>query len=119
MPEEAIRAESASAEASQASAPTQRKKQKRREAESDDESSEEEESDEEGEDESDDDEQYTAKAVIKRKGKGKTLRYLVHWEPELDQDGNVTQTWDPTRERPEDISDDLIDDFEAERTNAL
>ena len=53
VPEEAIRAESASAEASQASAPTQRKKQKRREAESDDESSEEEESDEEEEDEKD------------------------------------------------------------------
>ena len=47
------------------------------------------------------------------------LRYLVDWEPELDQDGNVTQTWDPTWERPEDISDDLIDDFEAERTSAL
>ena len=100
-------------------------KQKRRAAESDDESSSEEESDEEGEDESDDDEQYTARflrlAVIKRKGKGKTLRYLVDWETELDQDGNVTQTWDPTWERPvaEDISDDLIDDFEAERTYAL
>ena len=117
--EEAIRAESASAEASQASAPTQRKKQKRRAAESDDESSSEEESDEEGEDESDDDEQWSAKAVIKRKGKGKTLQYLVDWEPELDQDGNVTQTWNPTWEKPEDISDDLIDDFEAERTNAL
>ena len=114
-----IRAESASAEASQASAPTQRKKQKRREAESDDESSSEEESDEEGEDESDDDEQYTAKAVIKRKGKGKTLQYLVDWEPELDQDGNVTQNWAPTWERPQNISDDLIDAFEAERTNAL
>ena len=120
VPEEAIRAESASAEASEASAPTQRKKQKRRAAVSDDEDSSEEESeDEEGEDESDDDEQYTAKAVIKRKGKGKTLRYLVDWEPELDQDGNVTQAWDPTWERPEDISDDLIDHFEAERTNAL
>ena len=119
VPLEAIRAESASAEASQASAPTQRKKQKRREAESDDESSEEEESDEEGEDESDDDEQWSAKAVIKKKGKGKTLQYLVDWEPELDQDGNVTQTWNPTWEKPEDISDDLIDDFEAERTNAL
>ena len=59
------------------------------------------------------------KAVIKRKGKGKTLRYLVDWEPELDQDGNVTQTWDPTWEKPENIRDDLIDAFEAERTNAL
>ena len=57
--------------------------------------------------------------MIKRKGKGKTLRYLVDWEPELDQDGNVTQTWNPTWEKPEDTSDDLIDDFEAERTNAL
>ena len=71
VPEEAIRAESASAEASQASAPTQRKKQKRRETESDDESSEEEESDEEGEDESDDDEQsWTAKALIKPQAQG-------------------------------------------------
>ena len=54
-------------------------------------------SDEEGEDESDDDEPwYTARAVIKRKGKGKSLRYLVDWEPERDADGNITQAWDRT-----------------------
>ena len=56
--------------------------------------------------------------MIKRKGTGKKMRYLVDWEPELDQDGNVTQTWAPTWERPQNISDD-IDAFEAERTNAL
>ena len=80
---------------------------KRRAPESDDEESEEEQSDaEEGsEDESDDDEQwYTARAVIRRKGKGKSLRYLVDWEPETDVDGNNTQAWDTTWERPKDSS---------------
>ena len=119
MPEEAIHGESAGAEAGDAEPPAapQRKKQKRRAPESDDEDSEDEQSDdeEESEEESDDDEQYTARAVI-RKGKGKSLRYLVDWEPERDADGNITQAWDPTWEKPEDICDTLIEDYEAEHS---
>ena len=121
VPEEAIHGESAGAEAGDAEPPAapQRKKQKRRAPESDDEDSEDEQSDDEegSEEESDDDEQYTARAVIRRKGKGKSLRYLVDWERETDAaDGNITQAWDPTWERPEDICDTLIDDYEAEHS---
>ena len=116
VPEEAIRAESAVAEACVPPAAPQRKKQKRRAPESDDEESEDEQSDDEegSEEESDDDEQYTARAVTDKKGKGKSLRYKVDWEPERDADGNITHKWDPTWEKPEDICDTLIDDYEAE-----
>ena len=118
VPEEAIRAESAGAEACEPPAAPQRKKQKRRAPESDDEESEDEQSDDEegSEEESDDDEQYTARAVTDKKGKGKSLRYLVDWEPERDADGNITQAWDPTWEKPEDICDTLIEDYEAEHS---
>ena len=118
VPEEAIHGESAGAEAGDAEPPAapQRKKQKRRAPESDDEDSEDEQSDDEegSEEESDDDEQYTARAVTKKKGSGKSLRYLVDWEPERDANGNITQEWEPTWEKPEDICDTLIDDYEAE-----
>ena len=115
-PEEAIRAESAVAEACVPPAAPQRKKQKRRAPESDDEESEDEQSDDEegSEEESDDDEQYTARAVTKKRGSGKSLRYLVDWEPERDANGNITLEWEPTWEKPEDICDTLIDDYEAE-----
>ena len=35
---------------------------------------------------------------------------------ERDADGNITQEWAPTWEKPEDICDTLIEDYEAERS---
>ena len=51
-----------------------------------------------------------------KKGRGKSLRYRVDWEPERDADGNITQEWAATWEKPEDICDTLIEDYEAERS---
>ena len=91
VPEEAIRAESAGAEACVPPTATQRKKQKRRAPESDDEDAEDEQSDDEerSEEESDDDEQYTARAVTGKKGRGKSLRYRVDCRS---QRGTLTAT---------------------------
>ena len=108
-------------EAAEAPPPAPKQKQKRRRAvESDDEESDgEDESDGEGdgsedesEDESDEEEMYTVKQIIDKKGKGKKTQYLVEWEPELNEDGSVRQTWEPSWEPACNVTQDLIMDYE-------